>query len=629
MNISYKKTAILFSFIFAFTLLRAQYVSIPDAGWGSWLNANGYSAAMTGSSGSGWNLDTTSSVVLSATSIQAVGDTFISNIDGIQYFKNLTYLRISDDWNLHAVGALPESLQDIDFSQTGLMSVPTLPSGLVGLIIDGTPLNVIPALPNSIGRLWCGYGAAKTFTVLPTDLQDFECASSSVTSLPPLPPGLQYFNCSSNLLTTIPQLPDTMVSLIADHNNLTSLTNLPLYLSGDLYLTDNPGLTCLPSYSYISNLTFTNTAIACLPNYNIGVCVPATTTVPLCSTSNPNGCTFQLLVWPGDANNDRHADNADLLNIGLGYGTTGAARTGASIVWVGQSANDWTDTFLTGLNYKFADCNGDGTIDATDTVAILTNFGLTHSKVNGAAPWRSGTPGIRVSFSADTLHAGDTLVTSFILGDSATPANNISGLAFTYHYDALVTDTTAVSFSFISSWLNSSTGAISISRDELSTGTLKAAITRIDHTSHSGFGTIAVMYARITSDNINGKNLKYYSNLGYISDITAVDAAGHTISLNAGQDSAKVEYTPTGIHDQQASRISIYPNPAKDHIQIVSGDEIQDITVYNAMGQVLLSKTSINKLSDTIDLTTLNNGVYFVTVNTTTNKKLMKLVMSR
>ena len=146
-----------------------------------------------------------------------------------------------------------------------------------------------------------------------------------------------------------------------------------------------------------------------------------------------------MQVWPGDANNDRHADNADLLNIGLGYGTTGAARSGASNAWVGQTATDWVDTFLTGVNYKFSDCNGDGVIDANDTLPLSMNFGLVHPKTNEYNwTWRSGAPALTIHYSKDTVVAGDTLIVSLLLGDSLTTVSNIYGLSFTYNYDPLV-----------------------------------------------------------------------------------------------------------------------------------------------------------------------------------------------
>lgn len=628
MNRSTQKLTILCLLLLSFGMLRAQYAPIPDAGFGTWLSTHGYAAALTGNASSGWRLDTTNTLVLTATDLQQQGDTTYTSISGVQYFKNLQNLSFTDNYRL--TGMPPyfnATLEHLDLSNTGVVTLPDLPPNLRDLQLDGTPLQNLPPLPNSIQRLWIGYGAPKVLTVLPDSLQDFDASSAGLSSLPPVPQHILYMSLSYNQLTTLPALPDTMTTLMVDNNALTSLTNLPQYAS-DVNVSGNTSLTCLPPFTHITQLLFSNTAIACLPSYNVDMGSPAATSVPLCSTSNPNGCVFQRLVYPGDANNDRVADNADLLNVGLGYGTSGPVRAGAVSTWLGQAATDWTDTFATGLNYKFADCDGNGTINADDTLPIMINFGLTHSKTDGAAPWRNGTPGIKVTFSSDTLQTGDTLVTTFYLGDTATPVSNIYGVAFTYHYDPIVNDTNSIRFGFLSSWLGTGTNSISIYKDLTTTGQIKAAITGINHISRSGSGAIAQMYSRITSDNINGKDLAYYNNLGYISDITAVDAAGHAITLNAGQDSATVAYEPNGIHQVENSSIALYPNPAHSQVYIRSEIAITGVEVYNALGQQALTHTATGK-NVALDVTGISTGAYTAAIRTISGVRNVRFVITQ
>ncbi len=622
------KLTFLCTLLLSFGILRAQYVPIPDAGFGTWLSNHGYSSALTGNSAAGWQLDTTNSLVLSATDLQQSGDTTYTNITGVQYFKNLQNLTFSDNYRLTGVPPyFNATLEHLDLSNSGVTSLPDLPANLRDLQINGTPLQNLPPLPGTIQRLWIGYGAPKVLTILPDSLQDFDATSAGLSSLPPVPQHILYMFLSYNQLTTIPALPDTMTTLMVDNNALTSLTNLPQYAS-DIDVSDNTGLTCLPPFTRITQLRFSNTAIACVPSYNVSMGTPVITSVPLCSTSNPNGCIFQRLVYPGDANNDRTADNADLLNVGLGYGTSGPARTGAVSTWLGQTATDWTDTFVTGLNYKFADCDGNGTINADDTLPIMINFGMTHSKTEGIAPWRSGVPGLKVSFSQDTVQTGDTLITTFYLGDSVSTVSNIYGLAFTYHYDPLVNDTSSVRFNFLSSWLGTSANSISIYKDLTAAGQIKAAITGIDHISRSGSGAIAQMYSRITSDNINGKDLAYYNNLGYISDITAVDAAGHTIQLNAGQDSARVAYEPSGLHDPDNAAIILYPNPASGHVYIRSGVQVESVMLYNALGQTILVQ-DVHTKTLSLDLSGIAAGAYTAAIRTLAGIKNVRFIITQ
>lgn len=628
MKRSIKKLTILCTMLLTLGMLRAQYIPLPDTDWGDYLDGAGYHSALSGSHATGWYLDTTNAAVQSATSISIINST-IHAVDGLKYFKRLWQFALLYDSNLTTISSMPDSLLIVTLSSTGLISLPPLPNSVIELRIDHTQITTIGVLPDSLQVFWCGSGPPKIFAApLPARLALFNCTRAGLTSLPAIPPSVRYLSCDSNQLASLPQLPDTMANLDVSNNLLNSPANLPRYISARLNLDNNPGLNCLQPFSFIFELDWAHTGIACSPSYNVGSSTPAITTVPLCSSFNPNGCPFQTLVYPGDANNDRLADNTDLLNVGLAYDTTGPVRAGASIVWVGQSATDWTDTFAMGLNYKFADCNGDGIINADDTLAIMQNFGLTHTKTDGAEPWRSGIPGINVSFSQDTVQTGDTLITTFSLGDSALTVSNIYGLAFTYHYDPIVNDTSSVRFGFLSSWLGTSANSIAIYKDLTAAGQIKAAITGIDHISRSGSGAIAQMYSRITSDNINGKDLAYYNNLGYISDITAADAAGHTIQLNAGQDSARVAYEPSGLHDPDNAAIILYPNPASGHVYIRSAVQVESVMLYNALGQTILAH-DVHTKTLSLDLSGIAAGAYTVAIRTQAGIKNVRFIITQ
>ena len=85
-------------------------------------------------------------------------------------------------------------------------------------------------------------------------------------------------------------------------------------------------------------------------------------------------------VWPGDTDADGIAHHVDVLNIGLAYGNIGVGRPQARLQWQAQRAINWDSLFHAGLNYKHADCNGDGIVNTDDTLAIHLNYGLIHPK---------------------------------------------------------------------------------------------------------------------------------------------------------------------------------------------------------------------------------------------------------
>ncbi|MEL7123707.1 MAG: hypothetical protein AAFO07_29965, partial [Bacteroidota bacterium] len=89
-------------------------------------------------------------------------------------------------------------------------------------------------------------------------------------------------------------------------------------------------------------------------------------------------CMNTDCIWPGDANGDGAANNYDLLNIGIGYGSLGIARTlfpvpHDPIFWAPSHGEDWNQ-HIGPVNYKHLDANGDGHINKYDISAIYKNY---------------------------------------------------------------------------------------------------------------------------------------------------------------------------------------------------------------------------------------------------------------
>ncbi len=351
---------------------------------------------------------------------------------------------------------------------------------------------------------------------------------------------------------------------------------------------------------------------------------------------DPNGCRAfsdticydctNYCVWPGDADYDGVVNNNDLLPIGLTYGATGLARFQTDIDWFGHPALNWNDTLNDTLNYKHIDCNGNGIINADDTLAIIQNYNLTHPRSGGVKPHRANTPELAITLSADSLVDGQTVVASLSLGSNAQVANNVYGIAFTFNYDANVVDTSHVGFVVNeNSWLcNNASDHISINKKFVSGGKIAVGITRIDKASRSGSGEIATAILKITTGNINGKDLSYYKLNTYISDVRAVDNAGNIMDINEGLDSAYVAFTPTGINEVSLEQNSIllYPNPANKSIRFVlQNGAMEGWEIVSAEGRVVAAETfQISEIGKgyNADVSQLAKGVYFLKVNTKT-----------
>jgi uncharacterized repeat protein (TIGR01451 family) len=74
-----------------------------------------------------------------------------------------------------------------------------------------------------------------------------------------------------------------------------------------------------------------------------------------------------------------------------------------------------------------------------------------------------------------------------------------------------------------------------------------------------------------------------------------------------------------------------YPNPASDFVTITlkdSTNSLSIITVYDVMGKMILQKKTIDTItSDTIDLSSVNPGIYFIEVQTENNTKVVKKLL--
>lgn len=341
-----------------------------------------------------------------------------------------------------------------------------------------------------------------------------------------------------------------------------------------------------------------------------------TITVVACSDS----------VWPGDADHNGLVDNDDLLPIGLAYDSTGPARAAVSIVWQADAGTSWTDSFTNytpAVNFKHADCNGDGIVDSTDENAIYQNFSFLHAKTNGPGPSRTGAPMLYAVPSRDTLHAGDILTVDFVLADAQLPINGFYGLAFTYNFDPMVVDSAFTGMAYNNSWIGS-TDKISFSKVIAATGEIKTAVTRIDHTSRSGYGTIGSATFKVSA-NVQAGTL--YTNAGYISNITTVDPTGRPIPVNAGTDSTVIA-SPSGITELSTLSVSIRPNPAHDRVMISTANAIKEVSITNVMGQEVIHSYP-NTNTANIDLSAFTSGLYFVHVSTARGTGISKLTVEK
>lgn len=325
------------------------------------------------------------------------------------------------------------------------------------------------------------------------------------------------------------------------------------------------------------------------------------------------------LVWPGDANDDLIANNLDLLALGLAYGANGTARTGASNSWIGQVSTPWLDTISGGIDQKHQDCNGDGTINLDDTLAITLNYGLTHTKARIAAARGAATdPPLRLIIPEDSANVGDTITAIITLGDSSIMASNVYGIAFSLNYDAMLIDSTTFRIEFNPSWLGNSGNSMNIDYNDFTTAACDAAQVRTDHQNVSGMGQIATAHF-IIIDNIDGKQQLLTTEMlnFFFSDIVLISESGNQLAVDPQADSVLVYELSTEFDEELPSgqEIKMYPNPANDNLTLFSeGSPILEFEVWNLQGQLVYRQSELNNQRIRFSTNTMQAGVYFVKV---------------
>lgn len=323
-------------------------------------------------------------------------------------------------------------------------------------------------------------------------------------------------------------------------------------------------------------------------------------------------------VWPGDANNDGIANNLDVLELGLHINATGSSRNIASNAWLPFSSSPWTGTITSGGNLNNADCNGDGTINNSDTLAIFNNYGSLHNLKEFAI--NSVTPQISIVPDQPAVFKGTWGTSSIFLGDAANSITNINGIAFTLKYDQTLIQTDSVWVEYPPSFINSNN--LHFRKKVFTNGVIYSATTHTTNLNVNGNGKIAVLHYKIKSSLQTDSVFNISLANGY-----KISATGSITPLTTGAGALLATVNPVNsIHKNSAlnSDVIIYPNPSNGLITLVkSGISTNDLlTIYNTLGQLVFSRELI-KEKETFDLK-LEKGIYHYTIGNNENNMITK-----
>ena len=367
-------------------------------------------------------------------------------------------------------------------------------------------------------------------------------------------------------------------------------------------------------YTYLWNNGDTNSTLSNVP---IGTySLVGTDSAGCTSTASvvvTDSCDY---VWPGDANDDAVADINDILAIGVANGATGTTRPGATTTWIGQWSQNWGPTLLSGTDYKFVDCNGDGAINPTDTNAVLLNWGMVHNN-RLAQPGTSGANTVLIGECIpDTIGGNANGILRVYLGDTVTSwAINFYGISFKVTYDETYIDPSSIGIDASNTWTGAPTNVMAVRKVENGYGQTYVALTRLNQIDTSGYGILLDVYYRTTGAIIGTQSSVQMP--FEISDVQMITSAEGLLPVDVTNDTLTVlDSIILGTDVMEINSFSVYPNPAIENITVTLNNRHADqIAVTDLAGRIVVSPMqNVNASVVEIGLGNLAPGVYVVSV---------------
>ena len=83
----------------------------------------------------------------------------------------------------------------------------------------------------------------------------------------------------------------------------------------------------------------------------------------------------------------------------------------------------------------------------------------------------------------------------------------------------------------------------------------------------------------------------------------------------------------TGLNNYQLENLNIYPNPTIGKLNIISADKINTLIITNIIGKEILFYKDFS--ANIIDLSSHENGVYFINIRTDKGKHIEKIILNK
>lgn len=302
-------------------------------------------------------------------------------------------------------------------------------------------------------------------------------------------------------------------------------------------------------------------------------------------------------VFPGDANGDRKANVYDLLNLGLGFYSSGVPRPFASSAWTPQFAPNWTNTTASGVNFKHIDCDGNGIVNDFDRNAIEQHYSPIDT---GVVICTGDVPELWVKFAADTIDVDPNapfplqISADIMVGSPYQPVFDLYGLAFALQYPEFINHNPEVFYSS-NSFFGFPTDILLLPKDNYDRFQLDMGFARKYGQPVSGYGSIAKVNFTtdfiIIIDIIDRTGSTTIPFTIPVHGLQAIGPDGKPIQIQgAVQDTLwlnVLESTSTRQNLLERQTL-LYPNPTSAEVWLTTGSlTLETVDVFDALGRLV------------------------------------------
>ncbi len=363
------------------------------------------------------------------------------------------------------------------------------------------------------------------------------------------------------------------------------------------------------------------------------------------SDSEDEMCQQTDCVWPGDADGDAKANIYDLLNIGLGFATSGPPRPffpvpNNPIAWAPNFSEDWGN-WVGPVNYKHLDCNGNGDINEADVAAIDANytpeFDYSSTPVEDAPP-------IYLDFDVEEMVIDDNtpdffaVTADLYVGDNLHPAFDVHGLALQvlYPYDLVVPNSVSADYDD-NSFFGHIHDILTVNKDlnPYNVGIYDLAFSRKGGDGVNGYGKVATLSFVVDHDIIDGRAEEDNPFDLLIQGVKFIDAEGNLLDYQLADDTASVNIINDGllaaVDAPGVEKVAFFPNPASETLHIDLGKiraENCRLEIFNSLGERIHTRRLSEKRT-AIALDRFEPGVYWFKLQTGAGLVSRKIMVKR